>query len=79
MIDILSIPTYIIIVSALSDVVVSCIFRYADRFIRLVIAEHIDIKHMTHNFSRSTMQCGVINLLIIRSQLEQMNFETPMS
>ena len=76
MIDILSIPTYNIIVSAL---VVSCIFIYADRFIRLIIAEHIDIKHMTHNFSRSTMQCAVINLLIIRSQLEQMNFEMPMN
>ena len=61
------------------DLVVSCIFIYADRFIRLIIAEHIDIKHMTHNCSRSTMQCGVINLLIIRSQLEQMNFETPMN
>ena len=59
--------------------VVSYIFIYADRFIRLIIAEDIDIKHMTHNFGRSTMQCGVINLLIIRPQLEQMNFETPMN
>ena len=61
------------------DLFVSYILIYADRFIRLIIAEHIDIKHMTHNCSRSTMQCGVINLLIIRSQLEQMNFETPMN
>ena len=58
---------------------VSYIYIHADRFIRIIIVDHIDIKHMTHNFSRSTMQCGVINLLIIRSQLEQMNFETPMS